>query len=80
MKLQTTANDLQSFLALSIKRELLTAIHDGCPALQDNPEQQKTILAKYTKFGEQVCEWCYLPHSFVIYKRLRYILVYTSRS
>lgn len=39
---------------MSIKREMLKAIHDGCPALQDEPEKQQEILAKYKKFGDQV--------------------------
>lgn len=52
--LQTKANDLQSLLALSIKREMLKAIHNGCPALQGEPEKQQEILAKYKKFGDEV--------------------------
>lgn len=52
--LETKGNDLQSFLALSIKREMLKAIHAGCPALKDEPEKQQEILAKYKKFGDEV--------------------------
>lgn len=64
--LQTKASDLQSLLAMSIKRELLKAIHAGCPALQDEPERQQEILAKYKKFGDQVSSK--LPDSVVLCK------------
>lgn len=52
--LQTKANDLQSKLALRLKREILKSIHDGCPAYKDDPAKQQEIFEKYKRFGDQV--------------------------
>lgn len=52
--LETKASDLQSYLALSLKREMIKAIQNGLPDLADNPAQQKELLAKYQQYGEKV--------------------------
>lgn len=54
--LETKANDLQSYLALRIKREILIAIKNGLPDLADQPEKQHKLLDKYRHFGEQVSD------------------------
>lgn len=33
---------------------MIKAIHDGLPAWADEPEEQKTLLTKYKKYGDQV--------------------------
>lgn len=53
---QTKACDLRTKLALAIKRNMIKAIHDGIPGWADEPEEQKAILAKYKKYGDQVSD------------------------
>lgn len=52
--LETKASDLQSYLALSLKREMIRAIQNGLPDLSDDPVKQKDLLAKYLQYGEKV--------------------------
>lgn len=33
---------------------MIKAIHDGIPGWADEPDEQKTMLAKYKKYGDQV--------------------------
>lgn len=54
--LETKASDLQSYLALSLKREMIKAIQNGCPDLAGEPEKQQEILEKYKHFGDMVSE------------------------
>lgn len=54
LSFQTSACDLKSFLALNLKRQMIQAIHTGCPHLAGDPEKQSEILAKYKKFGDMV--------------------------
>lgn len=60
--LETKASDLQSYLALSLKREMIKAIQNGCPDLAGEPEKQQEILEKYRKYGYLVSEqeWIYV--------------------
>ncbi|XP_031634250.1 39S ribosomal protein L28, mitochondrial isoform X2 [Contarinia nasturtii] len=51
--MQTKAIDLRTKLALSIKRQMIKAIHAGIPGWADEPEEQREILAKYKKYGDQ---------------------------
>lgn len=41
-------------MALAIKRQMIKAIHAGIPGWADEPEEQREILAKYKKYGDQV--------------------------
>lgn len=52
--LDTKASDLQSYLALSLKREMIKAIQNGLPDLADEPEKQKELLDKYKHYGDLV--------------------------
>lgn len=45
---------MKTKLALAIKRQMIKAIHAGIPGWADEPEEQKEILAKYKKYGDQV--------------------------
>lgn len=51
---QTKANDLKTELALGIKREMIKALHAGCPAWNDDPDMQKDVLEKFKQYGDQV--------------------------
>lgn len=51
--LKTPACDLKQLLPLKLKRELLTALQNGCPDLKDNPTKQTSILDEYKKYLEQ---------------------------
>ncbi|CAD7078837.1 unnamed protein product [Hermetia illucens] len=51
--LKTPACDLRSTLALGIKRKLLQALQEGCPALNDSPTKQKAVYSEYSKYLEQ---------------------------
>lgn len=33
---------------------MIKAIHDGIPGWADEPDEQKTMLAKYKKYGDEV--------------------------
>lgn len=52
--LQTKACDLHTKLALGMKRNMIQALHNGCPAWSDEPDTQQNVLSKYKKYGDQV--------------------------
>lgn len=39
---------------MAIKRQMIKAIHAGIPGWADEPEEQREIVAKYKKYGDQV--------------------------
>lgn len=51
---QTKANELKSLLPLKMKRDMIKAIHAGCPAWKDDPEKQQEVLARYKQYADQV--------------------------
>ncbi|XP_072396960.1 large ribosomal subunit protein bL28m [Diabrotica undecimpunctata] len=48
--LKSSACDLQSLLALGIKRKILQELEKGCPTYANRPEKQKEILDQYEKY------------------------------
>ncbi|XP_077292581.1 mitochondrial ribosomal protein L28 [Arctopsyche grandis] len=48
--LKTPACDLRSVLALKLKRKILLALFDKCPAYKDTPDQQTTIYEEYKNY------------------------------
>ncbi|XP_022221985.2 39S ribosomal protein L28, mitochondrial [Drosophila obscura] len=50
--LKNLACDLRSALALKLKRQLLLALHAGCPALADEPQRQQEVLKEYSRYLE----------------------------
>lgn len=48
--LKTPACDLQSTLALALKRKILQALSDNCPAYNDQPQKQKEIYDQYKSY------------------------------
>lgn len=47
---QTPACDLKSLLPLKLKRQILQALQQGCPAYEARPERQKEILNNYKQY------------------------------
>ncbi|ALC38198.1 mRpL28 [Drosophila busckii] len=48
--LKNMACDLRSALALKLKREVLKALQQGCPAWAAEPKQQEEVLKEYNKY------------------------------
>ncbi|XP_019866841.1 39S ribosomal protein L28, mitochondrial [Aethina tumida] len=48
--LKTPACDLKALLPLAIKRKILQALEQGCPAYANSPEKQNKIVQKYQKY------------------------------
>lgn len=43
-----------------MKRDMIKALHDGCPAWGDDPDMQQSVLSKYKKYGDQVNIWTFI--------------------
>ncbi|CAG9859297.1 unnamed protein product [Phyllotreta striolata] len=48
--LKTPACDLQSLLAVSLKRKILQDLQNGCPSYAERPDKQKDVLDQYKKY------------------------------
>lgn len=54
-----------------MKRNMIQALHDGCPAWSKDPDAQQSVLSKYKKYGDQVNIW--ITNDFTINSRRKYV-------